>query len=247
MKNFKLILFTCLLLSANYIFSQYEGSFPHDAYVIGDDVRIRDASNTQGNSLGKLNFGSHVKVLQQSKNSDSFGKRNAYFWVQIKTEDGTTGWTFGKYVQPVKREAVILTKKKFDFNDKLYQFGYVEIEHNRFMDWDNSEGVSAMMGTYLFFLLENGDYTKVHFILKKSESSTDALDNYWTKGMPCCGADNYYENLHVGGNNIYIGWWEGSHGIDEPWQQDSYIIKGAEDNKFKLTEVKKLMEYKGSK
>jgi len=63
--------------------------------ITGDNVNVRSAPNTEtGEKRFQLNSGDIVSIVQKGE-MDDIGGLN--YWYEIKTDDGETGWVFGKF------------------------------------------------------------------------------------------------------------------------------------------------------
>ncbi|MBN2661233.1 MAG: SH3 domain-containing protein, partial [Tannerellaceae bacterium] len=60
-------------------------------------VRFRTEPNLTSETLGFLNKGDRVLVLEQSADKMQIGDMNDY-WYRIRTPEGTEGWTYGYFI-----------------------------------------------------------------------------------------------------------------------------------------------------
>lgn len=72
-------------------------SIIYDATINDTNVRLRSEPNLNCETLTYLNEDDNIKIYDRS---DEIFKINDedWYWYQVKTNDGTTGWVYGKYL-----------------------------------------------------------------------------------------------------------------------------------------------------
>jgi hypothetical protein len=70
--------------------------------IVGEEVNLRTTASAKSKKIASLSLGQTAKVLQitpkrEVVGGDAQNHCDAYFWYKIQTQDGKTGWVYGKY------------------------------------------------------------------------------------------------------------------------------------------------------
>lgn len=68
-----------------------------DRITTGQNLNVREQSNTKGKVVESLDEGAKVSVLERTKEQEKIGKVQDY-WYQVKTASGKSGWIFGGFL-----------------------------------------------------------------------------------------------------------------------------------------------------
>lgn len=68
-----------------------------DRITTGQNLNVREQSNTKAKVVESLGEGAIVSVLERTKEQEKIGKAQDY-WYQVKTASGKTGWIFGGFL-----------------------------------------------------------------------------------------------------------------------------------------------------
>ena len=78
-------------------FAIHELAIIYDAVCNDNNVRIRTEPNLSSSTIGKLNKNNSVKIIDCSMEKFVIDE-DVFYWHEIETQDGKTGWVYGKYL-----------------------------------------------------------------------------------------------------------------------------------------------------
>ncbi len=70
---------------------------PTTGIMNNSNVRMRENPNLQAQSLGYLQKGDKVEILDRSGIKVQIGNMNDW-WYKVRTEDGTEAWAYGYFI-----------------------------------------------------------------------------------------------------------------------------------------------------
>lgn len=218
-----------LILLAFNLFAQPE-KYPHDAYVRGEKVRLRQEANAKSALLEELAFGAPVKVLQCTKKSEIVtNSKIPHFWVEVQTASGKVGWVYGEYLGVVPnniQKDYFRKEKAFKYKGQDFYLkgdGLVTSDYTDYQSDEYGWGQDAVL-----FFMTPSEPNKPYFIRNtQTNDKKKALNNYWSLPTSCCALSDFAEDYIQSGDKLYIIWKQ-ENGDDEAVDKRLIVIKATE-------------------
>jgi len=170
-------------ITTNSLFAE-SGLNKYDAIIVGHHVRMREKPNTKAKTIGKINTGLLVKILEQTKILEKLTKGNScddygYNWYKIETtvkKKSKTGWVFGKFLFKIsnKSKGDSITHKEYTINKKKYLFA---VAHDTSFGPSAEDGPTGCDATYVPFFHRKGANSVL--TIKYDDKKFKAFDLGW--------------------------------------------------------------------
>lgn len=197
-------------------------AFPHDGIILGEGVKVRSEPSTKGVIITELPFGSYVRVLRQSEQSQQIGQNPLkFFWANVETADGKQGWVYGRYVNAVKP----MNKDKcvFNYNGECFYWQQTRCAYTEFVDGDQE-----IMDNVLHIFRSAND-PRVFYPIRNVRALDKALaiEGHWQTRLNCCMIVDGLESYRQVGDVLEITW---NEGIEDDFDRKVYTITFQEDH-----------------
>lgn len=209
--------------------------FPNDGLILGEGVKVRSEPSTKGEIVVELPFATYVRILGKSEHSQQIGQKPIrFFWANVQTADGKTGWVFGRYVnslQPFVKDKCAFTAP----DGECFQWVTTRYNFTDFVDGD-LEIMDDVL--HLFRSVSNPQ----RFFPVRNVRTLDkafAFDGHWHTRLNCCMIVDRLSEYRQTNGSLDILWEEG---IDDDYDKIQYKIT-FENGFFQLDWGKSLERY----
>lgn len=188
-----------------------------NAMILGDTVKIYEEPGKSLNRIEFYNIHTIAKIIEKTSQRIvldsvvSICDKYGYFWYNIETPDGLTGWVYGKDIFEFSKNTestphYMLVGKQFSLNNKYFYFGIADDVSYPAVDSKGITGCENFSFPFFFTPDDAGIYP-LKFdldISNENEKMTSLSETDWLLLESSSNVIDNIEEIEVVNNEIFI-------------------------------------------